>query len=141
MEVIDFRGTNQVTHDGDTIVKTYIGSELTWKMVTKLVGVLSRDEVDLEGLKSGEPNLLKSLVFFDGYILIADPHTEAKYIEINDQFIEVQDGEISIDFRNISLNLTRFNKAQAEQLLGITIDDPEQMGMEIPDSVDIKYWY
>lgn len=140
MEVIDFRDTRHTTHDGDTIVKTYLGSELMWKMTTRLVGVYSRDEVDLEGLENIE---VGGLVYFDGYINIQvvnfrDP---AKYIEINDQFIEVQDGEIYKFHRNITFNTTRFNKAQAEQLLGITIDDPDQLGMKIPDSVDIKYWY
>ena len=141
MEVIDFRGTRQVIDEGDDIKEIYLGSELMWKIKTKLTGVFSRDEVDLEGLKSNDCYRSKSLAFFDGYILIAISHTEAKYIEINDQFIEVQDGEVVSYERNVSFQTTRFNKAQAEQLLGITIDDPDQMGMEIPDSVDIKYWY
>ncbi|MGX7141456.1 hypothetical protein ACWOBX_08390 [Facklamia languida] len=144
MEVIDFRGTQQVTHDGDTIVEVYSGSELMWKMATKLVGVYSRDEVNLEGLNRVE--FTNGTAYLDGYFYLTFNFETrdsriVKYIEVNDQFIELLDGEQNQNRYLMNVYISRFNKTQAEQLFGITIDDPDQIGMEIPDSMDIKAWY
>lgn len=140
MEVIDFTGTKQIIHGGDDIKKVYVGNDLMWKVATKLVGVYSRDEVDLEGLESVDTNV--RTVYFDGYLSIAFKFLEPKYIEFNGQFIEIQEGELHYNPRAKTgiFETYRFTKPQAEQLLGITIDDPDQKGIPIPDSVDIKAW-